>query len=103
MHDRPSLKKPTLKATQVSKLSHGTTVAHLKDMWEVKVSLKIKIFSWHLTLDKLPSSQQIAIRHGPSNGLCSLCGVIEDVNHIFFSFSFTQFVWYVLHQLLGCN
>jgi hypothetical protein len=37
-----------------AKLSHGTTVAHHKDMWEAKVPLKIKIFSWQLALDKLP-------------------------------------------------
>jgi hypothetical protein len=70
-----------------AKLSQGTMVAHFKDMWEVKVPLKIKISDWQLALDKLPPGQQIAICNGPSNGLCTFCGSIEDVNHIFFSCS----------------
>jgi hypothetical protein len=44
------------------KLSQGTSVAHFKDMWESRVPLKIKIFSWQLALDKLPSNLQIATR-----------------------------------------
>jgi hypothetical protein len=38
------------------KLYQGTSVAHFKDMWESRVPLKIKIFSWQLALDKLPSN-----------------------------------------------
>ncbi|KAK1669324.1 hypothetical protein QYE76_057483 [Lolium multiflorum] len=85
------------------KLSQGTSVAHFKDMWESRVPLKIKIFSWQLALDKLPSNLQIATRHGPSTGGCALCGAPEDATHIFFSCSLAQFAWAVLRQLLGCN
>jgi hypothetical protein len=85
------------------KLSQGATVAHFKDMWEAKVPLKIKIFSWQLALDKLPSNLQIATRHGPSQGGCALCGEPEDASHIFFTCSTAQFAWAVLRQLLGCN
>ncbi|XP_071681906.1 uncharacterized protein [Lolium perenne] len=52
-----------------AQLSQGTTIAHAKDLWEAKLPLKIKIFSWQLALDKLPSGQQILTRHGASNGL----------------------------------
>ncbi|XP_051229193.1 uncharacterized protein [Lolium perenne] len=85
------------------KLSQGTSVAHFKDMWESKVPLKIKIFSWQLPLDKLPSNLQIATRHGPSTGGCALCGAPEDASHIFFTCSLAQFAWAVLRQLLECN
>jgi hypothetical protein len=84
-----------------AKLSQGTTVAYLKDMWEARVSLKIKIFSWQLAFDKLPSGQQILTRHGPSNGLCALCGAPEDASHIFFACSLASFSWSVTRQLLG--
>jgi hypothetical protein len=86
-----------------AQLSQGTTIAHHKDMWKSKVPLKIKIFSWQLALDKLPSGQQIVTRHGPSNGLCALCGAPEDASHIFFACSLAKFAWSVLRQLLGCN
>jgi hypothetical protein len=64
--------------------AQGASVAFHKDVWEAKVPLKIKIFSWQLILDRLPSSQQIATRHGPATGNCSLCGAVEDAGHIFF-------------------
>jgi hypothetical protein len=86
-----------------AQLSQGTTIAHHKDMWKSKVPLKIKIFSWQLALDKLPSGQQLVTRHGPSNGLCALCGAPEDASHIFFACSLAKFAWSVLRQLLGCN
>jgi hypothetical protein len=78
-------------------------MARCKDMWKGKVPLKIKIFSWLLALDKLPSGQQILTRHGPSNGICTLCGAPEDASHIFFSSSLATFAWSVTRQLLGCN
>jgi hypothetical protein len=86
-----------------SMLSKGTTIAHFKDMWDATVPLKIKIFSWQLALDKLPSGLQILSRHGPSNGQCPLCGAPEDASHIFFSCSLASFAWAVTRQLLGCN
>jgi hypothetical protein len=86
-----------------SLLSRGTSIAHFKDMWEAPVPLKIKIFSWQLALDKLPSGLQIHARHGPSNGLCPLCGAPEDASHIFFSCSLAIFAWSVSRQMLGCN
>jgi hypothetical protein len=74
-----------------------------KDLWSAAVPLKIKIFSWHLAIDKLPSSSHIPIRHGSSDGSCALCGALEDASHIFFKFSLAKFAWSVLRQLLGCN
>nr|XP_051216374.1 uncharacterized protein LOC127333971 [Lolium perenne] len=86
-----------------TKLSQGATVVYQKDLWSAAVPLKIKIFSWQLALDKLPSSSQIVIRQGPSDGLCALCGGFEDASHIFFACSLARFAWSVLRQLLGCN
>jgi hypothetical protein len=45
----------------------------------------------------------IAAWHGPSNGLCALCGSLKNASHIFFSCSLAKFAWCVLRQLLGCN
>jgi hypothetical protein len=86
-----------------SLLAHGATVAHHRDMWRVAVPLKIKIFSWQLALDKLPSSMQIVVRNGPSDRTYALCGTQEDASHIFFRCSLAGFDWGVLRQLLGCD
>ena len=58
-------------------------------MWEAKLPLKIKVFSW--ALDKLPSGVNIANRFGPSDGLCALCGSLENASHIFFECSLAKF------------
>jgi hypothetical protein len=39
-----------------TKLSQGATVVYHKDLWSAAVPLKIKIFSWQLAIDQLPSS-----------------------------------------------
>jgi hypothetical protein len=85
------------------KLSVGASIAHFKDVWAARIPLKVRIFSWQLVLDRLPSSLNIAARHGPGNGRCSLCGVEEDAAHIFFECSPARFAWSVFRQLLGCS
>ena len=63
--------------------------------------MKIKIFSWQMLLDRLPSALQIATRQGPSNGKCALCSAEEDAAHIFFTCLSALFMWSVLRQVLG--
>ena len=46
---------------------------------ERRSPLKIKIFTWQLARDRLPSTDQILKYHGPS---CALCGEEENVLHI---------------------
>jgi hypothetical protein len=86
-----------------AKLSQGASIAHFKDLWAARVPLKIKIFSWQIALDRLPSSLNVAAKRGPGNGRCALCNVEEDVTHIFFVCSPAKLAWSVLRQLLGCS
>jgi hypothetical protein len=86
-----------------AKLSQGAFVAYHKDVWEARVPLKIKIFAWQLILERLPSSQQIATRHGPATGSCVLCSATEDAGHIFFFCTIAKFAWSTLRQILDCN
>ena len=84
-----------------SKLSQGAMVPHFRDLWKAKVPLKIKVFSWQLSRDRLPSGGQLISRQGPSDGLCELCGEAEDASHMFFKCSIARFAWSVLRQVLG--
>ena len=84
-----------------AKLSQGATVAYHKDMWAAKLPHKIKIFSWQLAIDRLPSSLNIANRYGPANNRCVLCGQPEDASHIHFLCSIAKFAWSAIRQLLG--
>ncbi|KAK1648684.1 hypothetical protein QYE76_066489 [Lolium multiflorum] len=84
-------------------LTQGASVSHFRDVWRARVPPKIKVFLWQLIWGKLPSSEQVAKRHGPSNGRCSLCGEMEDCNHIFFTCHMAGFMWAGVRELLHCE
>jgi hypothetical protein len=90
-------------SSMYQKLSEGASVAHARDVWAAKLPLKIRIFTWQLILDRLPSSLLVASRFGPATGRCALCDAPEDANHIFFSCSLARFMWSVVRQLLECR
>jgi hypothetical protein len=60
-------------------------------IWKACLPLKIKIFTWQLAINRLPNSEQINHRHGPTDGFCVLCGQVESADHIFFSCGFAAF------------
>jgi hypothetical protein len=90
-------------SSMYKKLSEGATVAHARDVWAARLPLKIRIFTWQLILDRLPSSQLVATRFSPATGRCALCDAPEDANHIFFTCSLARFMWSVVRQLLECR
>jgi hypothetical protein len=65
--------------------------------------LKIKIFTWQLAINRLPSSEQINHRCGPTDGLCVMCGQVESADHIFFSCAFATFMWSGVRAMLQVN
>jgi hypothetical protein len=74
-----------------------------KESWRTRVPSKVKVFLWQLIRGRLPSSEQIAKRHGPSDGRCALCSGIEDCNHIFFSCPIARLMWAGVRELLHCD
>jgi hypothetical protein len=65
--------------------------------------LKIKIFTWQLAINRLPSSEQINHRCGPTDGLCVMCGQVESADHIFFYCAFDAFMWSGVRAMLQVN
>jgi hypothetical protein len=78
-------------------------VTSFKDVWKTRVPPRIWVFLWQLIRGRLPSSDQVAKRMGPSNGLCSLCGDVEDCNHIFFTCPMASFMWAGIRDILHCD
>jgi hypothetical protein len=74
-----------------------------KTIWKASLPLKIKIFTWQLAINRLPSSEQINHRSGPSDGLCVMCGQVESADHIFFSCAFAAFMWSGVRAILQVN
>jgi hypothetical protein len=85
------------------RLSHGAAVTHFKDVWRMKVPPRIRVFLWQLIRGRLPSCEQVAKRHGSSDGRCALCGEIEDCSHIFISCHLGRFIWAGVRELLSCS
>jgi hypothetical protein len=74
-----------------------------KYIWNYAIPPKIKIFTWQLARGRLPSNDQILAKHGPSDGLCALCGEIDHVDHIFFQCPLSQFMWSGVRVMLSVS
>lgn len=62
-------------------------------MWAIKLPLKIRIFLWQWIKSRVPSGVEVLKRNGPGDGICPLCDMMEDSNHIFFTCVTAQFLW----------
>jgi hypothetical protein len=49
-------------------LLHGAAWPCARFIWKANLPLKIKIFTWQLATNRLPSCEQINHRHGPTDG-----------------------------------
>ena len=61
------------------KLCQGVPRKHYSEIWGIAVPLKVRIFLWQLVRKRLPSGDNLTRRNGPSNGLCEMCGQVEDI------------------------
>lgn len=74
-----------------------TTMEALSVLWETKVPSKIKIFSWRMLLDKLPSRKQLIRRNtipDTVENLCSLCSSSEEsITRLLFNCQISVWIW----------
>lgn len=82
-------------------LCRRPTIQWMAPLWKAPLPLKIKIFVWQLLRDRLPSGTEVLKRHGPGNGLCPLCGVLENGTHILFSCTAARSLWSFVREALG--
>jgi hypothetical protein len=83
------------------KLCQGEACSYANDIWSANIPLKVKIFTWQLARNRLPTNEQLARRHGPSNGQCVLCGLPESADHLFFSCHLAKFLWSGVRSMLA--
>jgi hypothetical protein len=84
-------------------LCKAPVVPLTKPIWDARIPLKNKIFTWQLAKGRLPSNDQILSRGGPSDGKCALCGEEENVEHIFFQCSLAKFMWSGVREMFSVN
>lgn len=72
------------------------------DIWKARIPAKIKNFLRQLVRGRLPSGDQVLMRHGPGDGKCALCREDVNVDHIFFRCILAQFIWSWVRDAIGC-
>ncbi|GJZ81420.1 RNA-directed DNA polymerase, eukaryota, reverse transcriptase zinc-binding domain protein [Tanacetum coccineum] len=78
--------------------SHTLDVGSLATRWNRSIPIKVNIFLWRLSLNKLPSRVNLD-RKGidVDSLLCPICHEdVETVNHIFFSCEMAKDLWPLL-------
>lgn len=70
----------------------GVIAKRFHNIWASTVPLKVKIFLWQFYLNRLPTTDQMMLRHWKGDNNCWLCGVPEDLNHVFFHCLMARFV-----------
>lgn len=53
--------------------------------------------------NSLLNGVEVQKRHKLGDGLCPLCGTIEETNHILFSCIMAQFLWGCIRDVIGCS
>jgi hypothetical protein len=81
----------------------GVSSKMAKCIWGSKIPLKIKIFLWQIFQDRLQTAQQLKSRKWKCDVHCTLCGGVEDIDHLLFRCPMAVFVCAFLRVALGWN
>ena len=79
----------------------GVVNKRMLHLWQSKLPLKLKIFMWLASQDRLQSGMALKQKNWKGDGRCSLCGVPENVDHIFFRCKMARFTWIAFKEALG--
>lgn len=75
-------------------ITHGGMTSTVdKIIWECQIPSKIQVFLWQLHHGKLQVATVLKKRGWKGDHGCSLCGVAETIDHIFFFCPLANFIW----------
>jgi len=83
-------------------INPGEVDTGMKDLWEVKMPLKIKVFLWMLWHDRVQTGEQLKIRKRKHSEFCKYCRRLETRDHcntlgvILYSFLLKHFMSIIL-------
>lgn len=86
-----------------AKLTKGPALDITRGIWQVCITLKVKVFLWQMFRNKLPTSINIAKRQGPSTGHCAVCVAPEEAYHVFFRCHLARFAWSAVREAVGVS
>ncbi|KAI5012533.1 hypothetical protein ZWY2020_024799 [Hordeum vulgare] len=82
-------------------IAPSTVPEALTAMWAIRLPLKIRIFLWQWIRGRVPSGAEVVKHNGRGDGICPLCDMMEDSNHIFFTCVIAQFLWSCFRDAVG--
>jgi hypothetical protein len=90
----------TVKSLYLASLNNGMGV-HNKDLWKLRLPLKIKIFMWYLKRGVPLTKDNLARRHWNGNKICCFCSRPETIKHLFFRCLYASFIWRLIQISTG--
>jgi hypothetical protein len=64
-----------------------------KQLWRLKVPLKIKNFVWYMYMEVVLTKDNLAKRNWDGSKQCSFCLRDESIQHLFFNCHYARFLW----------
>jgi hypothetical protein len=81
-----------VKSLYMALISNG--VAHMnKQLWKLKVPLKIKIFMWYMRKEVVITKDNLARQNWGGSTQCSFCLRDVSIQHLFFDCLYARFLW----------
>lgn len=79
----------------------GVVNKRMQKLWKSKLPQKLKVFNWLASQERLQTWVNLKRRKWKGDEKCCLCGVAEDMNHIFFQCRIAKMVWFCIKEALG--
>lgn len=68
-------------------------------VWRSKIPMKVRIFLWQLSRDRIKSADQLKKKMWKGDEMCKLCGKPEDASHIIFTCPVAIFQWAIIRDI----
>jgi hypothetical protein len=78
-------------------LMNGHSIGLRKNLWKLKIPLKIKIFMWFLNNKVLLTKDNLAKRNWNGCQKCCFCNELETIHHLFLACPFAKIVWRMVY------
>jgi hypothetical protein len=78
-------------------------VPHNSYLWKIKIPLKIKVFLWLLYREVILIKDNLVKRNWHGNIMCCFCDSFETIQHLFFDYVLTKFIWRVIQITFGLS
>lgn len=79
----------------------GVINRRMQKLWRSKLPQKLKVFLWFASQDRLQTGLNLKKKNWKGNAKCCLCGVLENMDHIFFRCHVARVIWFCFKEALG--